>query len=1008
MKSTILIKWPFLQFRKRCQLFGKLLILFCLLTSYANAQTQTISGKVVSDIDPSGIPGASVVEKNTTNGTVTDINGNFTLKVNEGATIVISYVGYITEEIAVENQTTINVNLVSDIVSLQEIAVIGYGTVKKSDATGAVAVVSAKDFNKGAINSPQELLLGKAPGVVITSNSGAPGNSSTIRIRGGSSLNASNDPLIVIDGVPITNVQIGGSSNILSSLNPNDIESFTILKDASATAIYGSRASNGVILITTKRGGESFSANYSVTTSLATIPKLVDVYSGDEYRALINERYGEESPISALLGDDNTNWQKQIYKNAFGQDHNLNVSGTFKKIKLPYRVSLGYNNTDGILKTYNYERTTLSVGLDPSLLKDHLKININLKGMYNSNNFADQGAVGNAIVYDPTKPVYNGNTRWRGYTTWTVGEPNASPINLATANPVAQLDLTDNTSIVKRSIGNVQFDYKFHFLEDLHANLNLGYDYSESEGHNNVKDSTQWVYIPEESGGRANPYRNQLKNELLDFYLNYSKSLESIKSKIDVVGGYSWSRFYRSLQDSSMNESKTIVVQPRDFETEYFLVSFFGRVNYSLMDKYLVTLTLRNDGTSKFAPENRWGLFPAAAFAWKINNENFLKDSKLVSDLKLRLGYGVTGQQDIRTSNSNYDDYPYQAVYTRSDNASRYPFGDVYYNTYRPDGYDKNIKWEQSITSNIGFDYGFFGNRITGTIDYYNRKTKDLISRVSVPAGSNFTGFITTNVGSMENHGLEFSINSKIVAKSNWNWEVGYNLAYNKNKITNLNLNNDPDYYVGDENSGIGGTTAGTIRVQKVGEAANSFFVYKQVYDANGKPIEDAFVDQNNDGIINSSDLYIHNNPAPDVTMGLSSRVSYKNWDLSLSARANLGNYVYNNVAANSTYNLYSSLGFLSNTTKFAEDTKFLSGGNSRFSDYFIQNASFLRLDFVNIGYKLPEFLNGKASIRINGGVQNAFVITKYKGLDPEISGGMDNNFFPRARTFLLGLNCQF
>ncbi len=977
------------------------MVLLCVLTTEAWSQSRTITGTVMAEDENAPIPGVNVLEKGTTNGTVTDANGIYSIQTKDGATLVFSFVGYAPKEVEVGTQTTVAVTLTPDISTLNEVVVIGYGIVKKSDATGSLAVISSRDFNKGAVNSPQELIAGKTAGVSITSNSGAPGNTSTIRIRGGSSLNASRDPLIVIDGVPMSNINLGGSSNILSTLNPNDIETFTVLKDASATAIYGLRASNGVIIITTKRGGKDFKINYNVTGTMYTIPKKVDVFSGDEYRELINEQFAGNNAGLSLLGDSDTDWQEEIYQTAYGQDHNLNFSGTAAKI--PYRVSMGYNNTDGILKTYNFERGTVAIGLDPSFFKNALKVNINVKGMLNNNNFAEQRAVGNAIAYDPTKPVYNENERWRGYTTWTTGGINGPSINLAPANPVAQLELTDNTSEVKRSIGNIKLDYAIPFVKGLSTSLNLGYDVTESNGHNNVRDSTQWIYLPTVAGGRYSPYRAKSKNTLLDFLVNYTKELKSIDSRVDVMGGYSWAYFNLSGADSTMNAKGEASTPPNVYETDYQLLSFFGRANYTLKDKYIFTATLRADATSRFSKEqgNRWGKFPAFAFAWKLKQENFLQSVNTISDLKLRVGYGVTGQQDVG------GDYPYISYYTRSNNAARYQFGDTFYNTLRPDGYDVNIRWETATTVNAGLDFGLFQNKITGSLDFYQTKTNDLIANVPIPAGTNFVSNLNTNIGSMENTGIELNVNAELVSTDDFQWQFGYNISYNKNEITQLNLNNDPNYYV--PVGGIGGTTSGTIQLQKVGYSRQSFFVYQQIYDDNGNPIEDTYVDRDKNGVINTNDLYVYKQPDAKVLMGINSRANYKNWDLSFSGRVNLGNYVYNNVASNSTYrSLYSSMEYLSNVSTLANDTKFTNALNTRFSDYYIENASFFRMDFINLGYTFKGIVQEKLKVRVGAGVQNAFVITKYSGLDPEISGGLDNNFFPRTRAFLLSLNVEF
>jgi TonB-dependent starch-binding outer membrane protein SusC len=985
---------------KRYRLFNKLLFLCLWLISFQvfSQSLRTVSGTVKGGDDGTALPGVNILEKGSTNGTVTDSEGNYSINVHENAILVFSFVGYASQEIPVGTQSQIKISLELDIATLNEVMVIGYGTVKKTDATGSLSVIDTRSFNKGVVNSPQELLMGKTAGVLVTSNSGAPGNVSTIMIRGGSSLSASNDPLIVIDGVPVSNNNLGGSPNMLATINPNDIESYTVLKDASATAIYGLRASNGVIIITTKKGGKEMKIDYTATGTVFTAPKKVQVFNGDEYRALVQQHLATNPAAVGLLGSANTNWQKEIYrKSAFGQDHNLGVSGT--AWKTPYRVSFGYNNTDGILKTYNFERTTLSLGLDPSLLNNHLKVNINVKGMINNNNFADQGAIGNAIGYDPTRPVYNGNTRWRGYTSWTQGGINDDANPLAMGNPVAMLMLTDNTSTVKRSIGSIKFDYEVPAIKNLHAILNLAYDYTDTKGHNNVPDSTQWT---PGAAGRFNPYSAQAKNQLLDLYVSYAPDLKSTDHKMDVMGGYSWSHFYVQGGDSTMNAKQE---GPADrvniYKSEYYLLSFFGRVNYTFRDKYLFTATLRSDGTSRFEKSRRFGLFPAVGLGWKINEEPFLKGSKTISELKLRLGYGITGQQDIVGN-----DYPYIATYTRSDDAARYPFGNVYYNTLRPDAYNETIQWETAETINAALDYGFFGNRITGSLDVYRKKSYDLISYVPPAQGTNFGSSVISNIGNITNHGVELNINAEVISKEDLQWTVGYNITYNKNEVTKLTLNNDPKFLVAV--GGIGGTTSGTIQAHRVGYPRRAYYTYQQVYDDNGKPLEDVYVDRNNDGVINTDDLYSYKQPDPIAYMGINSRVNYKNFDFSFSGRANLGNYVYNNVAANSTYRALYDIGILMNVSKLAEKTQFDPATNTRFSDYYVENASFFRMDNINLGYTFREVFKDKLNIRIGAGAQNVFVITKYSGLDPEVEGGRDNNFFPRTRSFFLNLNCTF
>ncbi len=985
------------------------LLLFICLANWVFAQTGTITGRVIDETSQP-LPGATVTVKGTKIDAGADANGYFKLSKVPGGpqVLVVSFVGYapLEQHINVSGASNVTLQLKSVSQALTQVAVIGYGTVKKADATGAVDVITAKDFNRGAVNSIQDAIQGKLPGVVLTSISGAPGQTSAIRIRGTTSINASTDPLIVVDGVPLSNVPSGGTDNILTTINPNDVENITVLKDASATAIYGSRGSSGVILITTKRGTKDLTINYNVTGSVSTIPNEVPVYTADQFRALVSQVYAGQTAVTSLLGNANTNWQNQIYQQAFGEDHNVSIAGTAKN--MPYRISAGYNNTDGILKTYNYTRTTLAVGLDPSFFNHTLDVHINLKGLYNLNNFANQAAIGNAVNYDPTQPVYNGNTRWRGYTTWTTDgntNINGDPVTLATANPVAQLDETDNQSTQRRSIGNIQFNYKIPGVDGLTANANLGYDISLAFGRNNVLDSTQWVYLPVASGGQKVYYNTVNRNLLAEYYLNYKKDLKSIKSVIDATAGYSYSDFYTNGNTISSDYMQTVYNPPAPYKTDYRLVSFFGRVNYTFDNKYLLTFTLRDDGTSKFAPQDRWGLFPAAAFAWRIKDEDFMKNSTLFSDLKLRLGYGTTGQQDL-TNNNNY---PYLPVFAESDNATRYQFGNTFYNTLRPGPYDAGIKWESTTTSNIGLDFGFLNNRLTGSIDAYYKKTSNLLNVVNVPVLTNFASTLLENIGSMQNVGGELALNAIIVDSKDWHWQLGYNLSFNKNKILNLVGSNKPGFIQVNPNSGIAGTTSGVIQANEVGYPINSFYVFQQIYSPNGKPIEDGYVDRNGDGQINSSDLYLDHSPDPIVTMGISSDIAYKRFDFSFSGRVSLGNYDYNNVAAGSTYRgLYSSLGYLANQTTNASFTQFTTSLMTNQSDYYIQNASFFRMDNMNLGYNFPAFNQSKLKLRVSAGCQNVFVITPYKGLDPEISGGLDNNFFPRARIYQLGLNATY
>ena len=984
------------------KLSGKRLIMLTfglMMSLVVFGQQARVSGIVTDAADRSTLPGVNVLVKGTLTGAITGINGEYSLMAKPGDILEFTFIGYLPQEIKVGDQTVINVAMITNVQALEEVVVIGYGTVKKSDATGSVAAVSSKDFNRGAITSPQDLLVGKTAGVVITNAGGAPGSGATIRVRGGSSLNASNDPLIIIDGVPIDNNNLSGSSNFLSFVNPNDIETFTILKDASATAIYGSRASNGVILITTKKGkaGSKMSVSYDGNVSLANPIAFVDVYSGDEirqiaYQKVLSGLYNVD--YLSLLGTQNTNWQKEIFRTAISSDHNLSLSGAVGTF--PYRISVGYTDQNGILKNTDMGRLTGTINLNPTFFKDDLKVNVNLKGMNTHQNFGDAGAVGSAISMDPTQVIMDGNASSAGYYQWA-----NYGANLGTPNPLEQVLAVDNRSIVNRYIGNIQLDYTLPFLRELRANLNVGTDFSKSDGHNN-RPITSPSVLTSPSNGRLTNYHGKNTNSLLDFYLNYVKDLNSIDSRIDVTAGYSWQHFHRQ----GDNWSRGIIddthpytkVDSSSFITENFLVSFFGRVNYTLKDRYLLTATVRDDGSSRFAKGNQWGLFPSVAFAWKIKDESFLKNVKAVSILKLRLGWGVTGQQDVG------NDYPAQAVYRESLQGSYYPIDGKFLPTLRPNAYDPDIKWEETTTLNAGIDFGFVADRITGSVDVYDRTTRDMLNTVTIPSGSNFSNTLLTNVGSMVNRGVEISLNVVPVSQNDMTLTIGLNGTYNHNEVTKLLISNDPNYI------GVlyGGGMTGTFQVTRVGYPVRSFFVNKQVYDANNNPIEGLYVDlSGKGGVVNgdNADKYIYHSPAPDWLLGLSARFEYKNFDLSASARGVIGNYVYNQVAAGASYDQMYQIGYFKNFTKNLSATNFVKRQFT--SDYFVENASFLKLDNISAGYRFDN-LFGALGARVSFTVQNALIVTKYSGLDPEVSGGVDNNFYPRPRTYMLGIGLTF
>lgn len=962
---------------------------------------QTIKGKVTEAKNGTPLPGVSVLIKGTTLGTSTNFDGEYTLeKVKQGDVLMFSYVGFNKQEVTVGANNVLNIALVESAETLDEVVIVGYGVTTVKDATGSVTSVKAKDLNKGTIVSPDQMLTGKVAGVTITSGGGAPGSGSTIRIRGGASLNATNDPLFVIDGVPVDNNGISGMSNPLTTINPNDIESYTILKDASATAIYGSRASNGVIIITTKKGNSGgFTATYTSNFSVNENIETVDALSPQQFRDYVNAN-GLPSDI-ALMGDASTDWQDQIFRTGYGTDHNLSLIGGTDLIN--YRGSIGYTNQTGTILTSSLERATYSLSVGTKLFDNHLKIDVNTKVSLINNRFADTGAIGNAISFDPTKPVRNGSA-YGGYTEWL--QPNGNPITVgAPKNPVALLEQRRNTAFANRNISNIQFDYKMHFLPELRANLNLGYDASSSNGNNNIFNSATASTLELAKLGNISHYEQDKKNVLMDFYLNYTKDLESINSNIDFMTGYSYQNF-KNEGFNTDNIQDVTLTETFDYFNELNLQSFFGRFKYSLADKYLLTLTYRRDGSSRFSKKNRWGDFPSAAFAWKIYEEDFLKNSEAISNLKLRLSWGITGQQDI----GSY--YPAIATYLSSTNTAQYQFGSNFVNTFRAEPFNTTLKWEETETYNAGIDFGLFNNYLSGSIDAYFRKTKDLLNFIPFPGGSSLSNAGNANIGKMENKGIELMLNIKPIDTQDFNLNLNMNFTYADTEITQLTTNDDPNYEgvpVGEFSGGVGNT----IQRHTVGYAPYSYFVYQQVYDANQKPIEGVYVDRNNDGVITNADKYRYEKPTADYTVGFTTDLNYKNWNFNMAWRGSIGNYVYNNVDSN--------LGFehqllnaafpnvIANGVTNILDTNFINGGTERYlSDYYIQEASFVKLDNVSIGYNFGSLFSEGSNFSIIGTAQNLLTITDYKGLDPEVSGGIDYNIYPRPRIYTLGVNLTF
>ena len=962
------------------------------------AQTRTIKGEVTDAQNGEALIGATVMVEGEKGGTVTDFDGNFSLQVSSSAKkIKVSYIGYIDKVLSISDN--MKVKLESDSKALADVVVIGYGTARKSDLTGSVATVKSKDFNKGLVSSPEQLINGKVSGVQIMSNSGSASAGSTIRVRGGASLNASNDPLIVLDGVPLEQGGISGnSSNFLSMINPSDIESMTVLKDASSTAIYGSRASNGVIIITTKKGQQgAVKVNFNTTNSLQTRAQMVDMLSRDEFVNVIN-LYGSASQKS-LLGTANTDWNDEVYRTAFGTDNNLSVSGSIDKW-LPFRVSVGYYNQSGLVRKDNVERWTGNVVLTPSFFQDHLKLTINAKGTLNNNSFNNGGAVWAAATFNPTIPVYSGNDKYGGYN--EALDADGVPVNAGVRNPRGLVDLYDSKSKVSRFIGSMDVDYKVHFLPDLKLHATVGADYAKGDGTIYVPAYAAQSYNKDESLGGSDykygPQKNE--NRLLTLYANYAKYFEDIKSNVDLTAGYDY-QYWKSTTPLYYTKSAagTTLSTVKASDYRHVMLSYYGRINYSFDGKYLLTATVRRDASSRFSKDTRWGTFPSVALGWTLTEEPWLKNQKVLSNLKLRASYGVTGQQE------GIGNYNYLPVYTYSVTGAEAFINGQYINTYRPEAYVSDLKWETTTSWNFGLDFGFLDGRIGGAIDFYTRKTKDLLASVPTAAGTNFSKTILTNVGNVDSKGIEVSLNATPIQTKDWEWNLSYNFTWQNMKVKNLSLTKG-----GSQTNVKVGPSIDAYQFQVLSEGYEPymFYVYHQLYDSKtGKPIEGAYADLNNDGEINESDLYRYHSPAPNYIMGLSTSLRYKQLTLGMSFRANIDNYVYNGMGMST--GAFETVSY-NNSQLNNLNTSFLKTGfktRQYLSDYYVENASFLKLDNLSLSYNVGK-INKWASLTVSAMVQNVFTITGYSGTDPEVPNGMDNSFYPRPRTYSVSLGLQF
>ena len=978
------------------------LLLFCmmaLLSMSASAQNITIKGVVTDAATKEPLMGATVMAAEGKAGAVTDLDGNYSITVAQSTKqLIVSYIGYANKTVAVKG-TVIDVALESDDNQLGEVVVVGYGTARKSDLTGSVATISSKDFNKGLVSSPEQLINGKVSGVQIMSNSGSASAGSTIRVRGGASLNASNDPLIVLDGVPLEQGGISGnSSNFLSMINPSDIESMTVLKDASSTAIYGSRASNGVIIITTKKGQQGgLKINFNTTNSVQTRAQMVKMLGYDDFVNAI-KTYGTDNQKS-LLGDANTDWNDQVYRTAFGTDNNLSLSGSIGKV-LPFRASVGYYNQSGLVRKDNVERWTGNVVLTPSFFQDHLKLTINAKGTLNNNSFNNSGAVWAAATFNPTIPVYSGNSNYGGYNEALDAE--GYPVNAGVRNPRGLVDLYESKSKVKRFIGSMDVDYKVHFLPELKLHATLGADYAKGDGTIYVPAYAAQSYNKDESlSGSDYKYGPQTnENRLLTLYANYAKYFENLRSNVDVTAGYDY-QYWKSNTPEYLTKSAagTTLSTVKASDYRHVLLSYYGRLNYSFDGKYLLTATVRRDASSRFSKDNRWGTFPSVALGWTVTEEPWLKDQKVLSNLKIRASYGVTGQQD------GIGNYNYLPVYTSSVTGAEALINGQYITTYRPEAYVSNLKWETTTSWNYGIDFGFLGGRISGAVDFYTRKTKDLLASVPTAAGTNFSKTILTNVGNVDSKGIEVTLNTTPIQTKDWEWNLSYNFTWQNMKVKNLSLTEG-----GTQTNVKVGPTIDAYQFQVLSEGYEPymFYVYHQLYDPEtGKPIEGAYADLNKDGEINEADLYRYHSPAPKFIMGLSTSLRYKQLTLGMSFRANIDNYVYNGMGMST--GAWETVSYNNSQLNNLNKSFLKTGFKTRqyLSDYYVENASFLKLDNLSLSYNVGQITKW-ASLTVSAMVQNVFTITGYSGTDPEVPNGMDNSFYPRPRTYSLSLGFQF
>lgn len=993
--------------RKLClALAGGLLLSGAALS--AQTPTGTVTGRVVDGATQEPLSGAIVTvgERRT----VTGAEGRYSIVVPAGSqTVRATRLGYgegVRAVTVTAGQTvTADFTLTPAALALEGLVAIGYGEVRERDRTGAVTQVTTEEFNPGRVVSAEQLIQSKVAGVQVV-DSGEPGAGINIRIRGATSVNASSEPLFVIDGVPLA---VGGGisagRNPLNFLNPSDIESVTVLKDASATAIYGSRGANGVVLITTKSGRSGPQFTYTSTVSRSVVTGNVDLLDAGQFRAAV-QQYAPENV--ARLGSASTDWREAVQRDATGQEHTLAIAGASDQMN--YRLSLGYLDQDGVVRGTTTERISAALTYNHTLFDDRLNLSANLRGARTDDRFTPGGVLGAASAMAPTQPI-TGN--FFGYFEWDDA--------LGANNPIAELDLVQDEGRTYRSVGNIEAAYRLPWIEGVRTTLRLGYDVIEAE-RESFFPSILRAQRENSLGGTINRQNPSQTNTLLDLFATYERGFDRYDADFDFTAGYSHEDSRRTFPSFFAQGLSSDLLGPdgipsaeeqRNFLDiqEAKLISGFARTNLTLRDRYILTLSVRRDGSSRFGPGNQWGTFPSAALAWRASEESFLQDVGWLSDLKVRASYGVNGNQE-------FGNYLWIPTYLSGSDEVQAQFGNEFVSTLRPSAVDPNIKWEETTSYNLGLDYGLFDGRVSGSIEYYFKDTKDLIFSVPVAAGTNLSNFVTTNIGSVENRGLELSLNALVLdgGSRGLSWDASFNAATNRNRLTQINSVGG-----GAEQIPVGGIAGGvgsTIQVLQPGQPLNAFFVYEHRRDDNGRPVYadvngdgsitdvDLYVDQNNDNVINQQDRRAFHSPQPVWTLGHTSQFGYRDVDLSFTLRAYLGNYVYNNVASNQGNYAAVRGGAPTNLHASVLETGFVNP--QYFSDVYVEDASFLRMDNLTLGYTFNRF-RGVEQLRVFGTVQNVFTLTGYDGLDPTAGlNGIDNNIYPRSRTFSLGVNVGF